>query len=82
VCVRVSCAAIKVIMTILTIFADLVTHCWIDVLHRLNAYPMTNNEPQMWKEAVAACFRGTVAAFVERTEDCHRNARSGYRFPG
>jgi len=43
---------------------------------------MTNNEPQMWKEAVVAYFRGTVAAFVERPENSHKNVRSGYRFPG
>ena len=49
---------------------------------RVNAYPVTNNEPQMWKEAVIAYFRATVAAFVDKTEDSHRNVRSGYRFPG
>jgi hypothetical protein len=49
---------------------------------KVNPYPVTNNEPQMWKEAVIAYFRGTVAAFVDKTEDSHRNVRSGYRFPG
>lgn len=36
----------------------------------------------MWKEAVVDYFRGTVAAFVDRTEYSRRNVRSGYRFPG
>jgi hypothetical protein len=64
------------------IFAYLVTHCWVDVLRHLNAYPFINNEPQMWKEVVVAYFRGTIAAFVDRTGDSHKNVRSGYRFPG